>query len=77
VHSGKILRSCSYIPKKIREVLKIKMGDDAIFKIVDGNKVLLQKVSQIDKRYLKSLDTMLSEWSSKEDDEAFDDLQNV
>jgi hypothetical protein len=53
------------------------MGDDAIFKIVDGNKVLLQKVSQIDKRYLKSLDTMLSEWSSKEDDEAFDDLQNV
>ena len=62
------------IPKKIREALNIKVGDDIVFKLIDGNKVLIQKLSLIDKRYLKSLDSMLSEWNSKEDDEAFNDL---
>ena len=64
------------IPKKIREALKIKVGDTVVFKLIDGNKVLVQKASRVDQRYLKSLDLMLSEWGSKEDDEAFADLQD-
>jgi len=62
------------IPKKIREALNIKIGDNIVFKLLDDNKVLVQKLNSFDKRYLESLDSMLSEWSSKEDDEAFDDL---
>ena len=65
------------IPKKIRTALNIKVGDNIVFKLIDGNKVLIQKSSLVDQRYLKSLDTLLSEWSSKEDDEAFNDLQNL
>ena len=66
------------IPKKIRQALGIKVGDTVIFKLVDGNKVLLLKPLAIDKRYLQSLDVSLShEWLSTEDDEAFDDLQDL
>jgi len=65
------------IPKKIREALNIKIGDDIIFKLIDDNKVLMQKLNTLDKRYLESLDSMLSEWDSKEDDEAYDDLQDI
>lgn len=66
------------IPKKIRQALNINVGDTIIFKLVDGNKVLILKPHAVDKRYLKSLDALLSqEWASKEDDEAFDDLQDL
>jgi len=64
------------IPKKIREALKINVGDTVVFNLIDVNKVLVQKASRVDQRYLKSLDLMLSEWGSKEDDEVFDDLQD-
>jgi len=66
------------IPKKIRQALGINVGDTIVFKLVDGNKVLILKPQAADKNYLKSLDVLLSqEWASKEDDEAFDDLQNL
>ena len=61
------------IPKKIRQALNIKIGDDIIFKLIDGNKVLIQKLNTLDKRYLESLDSTLSEWNSEEDDEAFEE----
>ena len=44
-----------------------------IFKI-DNEKVILHKISQADNDYLKHLDSLLVEWSSYEDEEAYDDL---
>ena len=61
------------IPKKVREFLHLKKGDCIEYKI-DNEKVILHKISQADNEYLKHLDSLLVEWSSYEDEEAYNDL---
>ena len=62
------------IPKKIRARLKIKAGDRVLFEIMTDGSVRIRKSSPLDVEYLKSVETTLNEWSSKEDEDAFRDL---
>ena len=41
------------------------------------NRIEIRKAIPLDLDYLKSLESTLSEWDSKNDDEAFDDLQKL
>ncbi|MBI5600223.1 MAG: type II toxin-antitoxin system PrlF family antitoxin [Gemmatimonadetes bacterium] len=62
------------IPRKVREHLALAAGDRITFRFVRG-RVVIEKTPPHDPSYLQALDGALSsEWSSKEDDEAYDDL---
>lgn len=65
------------IPKEIREILGLNKGDSIGFEIIEGEKkeVKLFKLASFDIDYLKSLDSSLEEWNSKEDNENFKHLQ--
>ncbi len=63
----------STIPNDIRSFLHLKKGDRVTFKI-ENDKVILDKLSYSDYEYLKSLSDSLTEWSSIEDEEAYNDL---
>lgn len=64
------------IPEEIRKQLKLKVGDSVFFEIIDGA-VILKKIDTNNKTYLKSISSTLSEWSSPEDEEAYNDLQKL
>jgi antitoxin PrlF len=63
----------STIPNDVRNFLHLKKGDRVTFKI-ENNKVILDKLSYSDNEYLYSLSNTLTEWSSIEDEEAYNDL---
>ena len=62
------------IPKQVREILNAANGDSLHFSIFE-NGIVIKKVRPLDTAYYKMLDESLSEWHSKEDDEAFASLQ--
>ena len=51
----------------------MKPGDQVVFEIVNG-KVTLRKAEPFDHEYHRSRAKSLSEWDSKEDNEAYNDL---
>lgn len=57
--------------------MSMNKGDSISFEIIEGEKkeVKLFKSAFIDIDYLKSLDSSLEEWNSKEDNENFKHLQ--
>jgi antitoxin PrlF len=61
------------IPSKVRKFLNLDKGDTIGFEILN-NKVVLKKTTTISDHYLNSLGNLLSEWSTKEDEEAYNDL---
>jgi antitoxin PrlF len=61
------------IPAEIRQKLNLHTGDGVGFEIIE-NQVVLKKISLFDYEYHKAIESTLSEWSSAEDDEAFNDL---
>ncbi|MBP2293169.1 AbrB/MazE/SpoVT family DNA-binding domain-containing protein [Azospirillum rugosum] len=61
------------IPPEVRDALGLKEGDPILFSVKDGQAVI-RKAPASDTAYLRALEGSLSEWSSPEDDEAFDDL---
>jgi len=61
------------IPMEIRHELGLEAGDKIEFEIIKGQ-VILKKLSAIDVEYHRSLNSVLSEWSSSEDDEAYNAL---
>lgn len=61
------------IPLEIRKKLDLHPGDKILFEVKDGD-VVVKKISAFDFEYHRALSATLSEWSSKEDDEAYDDL---
>lgn len=61
------------IPKEVRKILNLHQGDGVSFDI-DGDRVVISKISKTDYEYLKSLGATAQEWNSPEDDEAFRDL---
>jgi AbrB family looped-hinge helix DNA binding protein len=63
----------STIPEDIRNFLHLKKGDRVIFKI-EGDKAVLNKLNCSDYEYLQSLSNTLTEWSSIEDEESYNDL---
>lgn len=65
------------IPKEVREKLKLGAGDMVAFEIDQDGNVMVRKVYSVDQEYLRSVEKTLSEWNSKEDDEAFEHLQSL
>jgi len=61
------------VPKEIREFLHLNSGDGIVWEI-ENNSVVIKKISKIDIEWYKSLESTLTEWSTKEDDEAYDSL---
>ena len=67
-------KSQATIPSKIRTVLGVRPGDSIVFEVDENSKVLLRKANPIDFEFAKALEGTLSEWSSKNDEEAYGDL---
>lgn len=61
------------VPSDIRSVLGVKAGDRLEF-IIENDQVLLKKPNPIDWTYVESLEYGLSEWTSKQDCLAYDNL---
>lgn len=62
------------VPKEIRKFLGLSAGDGLYWEIEDG-KVVVKKVSPVDLEWHKAIEmTLFPEWSSKEDDEAYESL---
>jgi antitoxin PrlF len=62
------------IPRKIRDLLGLIQGDKISFEI-EGDKVIVKKAVPLDFEYAKALEnTVVTEWGSAIDDEAFRDL---
>lgn len=57
----------------MRDRLALKPGDLIAFE-VKGDVAQLRKVEPLDVGYLRAVQTMLSEWDSPEDAEAYHDL---
>jgi AbrB family looped-hinge helix DNA binding protein len=67
-------KSQATIPGKIRKYLGIKPGDSVAFEIGENNKVFIRKATSIDFEFAQALEGTLSEWTSKNDEEAYRDL---
>jgi len=65
------------IPKEIRKLLKLKAGDNIIFELTDDGVVVVRRASPLDIKYLKALNSTLSEWESEYDEEDFAHLQDI
>ena len=62
------------IPKEVRDLLHLNQGDGIGFEIEDGQ-VVLKKVSPLDMEWHRAIElTLAPEWSSKNDDEAYESL---
>ena len=66
-------RGQTTIPKSIREAANLREGDVIAFEI-EGNHLLVHKVTTGQNDYLQGLSEVLSEWVSPEDEEAWRDL---
>lgn len=67
-------KSQTTIPKEVREALGAKPGDMLVYRISKG-KVTLARAEPLDRAYLKSVESTLSEWDSPEDAAAYDKLR--
>ena len=63
----------STFPNDVRNFLHLKKGDRVTFKI-ENNEVILDKLSYSDYEYLYLLSNTLNEWSSIEDEEAYNEI---
>ena len=61
------------MPTPVRKALQLKAGDLIGFEI-EGDEVRLRRATALDLAFAQALEGTLSEWSSKQDDEAFRDL---
>jgi AbrB family looped-hinge helix DNA binding protein len=61
------------LPREVREALSLKPGDRVVYQI-EGDMAAIRKLRPVDAAYLNALQSTLSEWSSSEDAEAYDDL---
>ena len=66
-------RGQTTIPKSIREAANLREGDVIAFEI-EGNHLLVHKVTTRQDDYLQGLSEVLSEWVSPEDEEVWRDL---
>ncbi|MEO0801049.1 MAG: AbrB/MazE/SpoVT family DNA-binding domain-containing protein [Cyanobacteria bacterium J06642_2] len=61
------------IPLPIRKALGIAAGDRVLFEI-EGDRVVLKKLPDLDWDYLEAVSGTLGEWASAADEEAYGDL---
>jgi antitoxin PrlF len=63
------------IPRDVREFLNLKKGDKVAFQIKSKkDQVIIKRLDSSEEEYLKAVSDTLLEWSSLEDDEAYDSL---
>jgi AbrB family looped-hinge helix DNA binding protein len=67
-------KSQATIPGKIRKLLGLNPGDSVAFEIGQGQKVVIRKATPVDFEFAFALGGTLSEWFSKNDEEAYRDL---
>jgi len=67
-------KSQATIPEKIRKILGLHPGDSVAFEITENQNVSIRKAVPIDFEFAKALEGTLSEWSSKNDEEAYCEL---
>lgn len=58
------------VPQAVRELLDLDIGDQVLWDIEKG-KVVLEKVTRLDLEYARALEKTLSEWGSKNDEDAY------
>lgn len=61
------------IPREVREFLGVKQGDTVRYEI-DGGEVKLRRATPMDLAYHGAVAATLTEWNSKADDDAYEDL---
>ena len=61
------------LPKKVCQAAHLRPGDAIVYE-VKGEVVTIRKAAPFDAAYHKALSKTMSEWTTKEDDEAFRDL---
>ncbi len=61
------------IPSEVRDALGLKPGDKISFEL-SGHKAIMTKIEPFDAAYHLVLSNTLSEWSSPEDDEAYNEF---
>ncbi len=66
-------RGQTTIPKRIREAANLNEGDVIAFEI-ENDRLVVHKVVPRKDEYLLGLTSVLSEWTSPEDEEAWRDL---
>lgn len=64
-------KSQATIPEKIRKILGLHPGDSVAFEVSGDGNVMIRKATAIDYEFAKALEGTLSEWSSKNDEEAY------
>lgn len=65
------------IPKDVRKKLQLKPGDTISFHVSQNGTIVIKKAMPFDKAYAQALNSLLSEWESEEDEQAYEDLQHV
>ena len=61
------------VPVPVRQALQLKAGDLIGFQ-VQGNEVRLRRTAPLDLAFAQTLKGTLGEWSSPQDDKAFESL---
>jgi antitoxin PrlF len=59
------------IPKEVRELLKLKQGDQIVYEISSDNTVTIRKAPPMDVEFLNALESTLTEWECAEDEEGY------
>ena len=63
------------IPEKVRSILDLHPGDSVVFEVAKDDKVFIRKARPIDFELARAIEgTLLSEWLSVYDKEAYSDL---
>lgn len=61
------------IPLAVRRKLGLKPGDTVAFEI-ENDTVTVRRATALDREYARALEGTLTEWLSREDEEAYRDL---
>ena len=67
-------KSQATIPGKIRKILGLNPGDSVAFEVGENHMVVIRKATPIDFEFAHALEGTLSEWLTKNDEEAYCDL---
>ena len=61
------------VPKRVREAIGARPGDTIAYE-VKGKAVTIRRIEPFDVAFHAALSLTLDEWTTKEDEEAFNDL---
>lgn len=62
------------IPVEVREALHVAAGDFITWEVSADGRARVRKAQALDRDYLRSLESTLTEWSGQADEDAYRDL---